>query len=61
MTSFAAKTEDDIAEEITGPPAPLPTHVDPGLRKVIVRLLSEDAFERGSAKRALKDLRKAMK
>lgn len=61
VTSFAEKTEDDVAEEITGPPAPLPPHVDPGLREVILRLLSEDAFERGSAKRALKDLRKAMK
>lgn len=61
VTTFNGKTEDDIAEEITGPPAPLPTHVDPGLRKVILRLLSEDAFERGSAKRDLKDLRKAMK
>jgi len=61
VTSFEGKSEDDIVEEITGPPAPLPAHVDARLRKVIVRLLSEDAFERGSAKRALKDLRKVMK
>lgn len=61
VTSYAGKTEDDVAEEITGPPAPLPPHVDPGMRKVILRLLSEDAFERGSATRALKDLRKALK
>nr|WP_246227130.1 serine/threonine-protein kinase [Rathayibacter agropyri] len=61
ITSVAGKMEDEVAEEITGPPRALPAHVPDALREVVLRLLSEDAFERGTAKRALKDLRKAFK
>jgi len=59
VTSTAGKTEDDIAEEITGPPGALPAHTPPALKAVILRLLSEDAFARSTAKRALKTLREA--
>ncbi|ROQ05153.1 serine/threonine protein kinase [Curtobacterium sp. PhB171] len=61
ITSLSGKTEDEVAEEITGPPRALPAHIPDALHDVVLRLLSEDAFERGTAKRALKDLRKAAK
>lgn len=61
VQSISGKTEDDIAEEITGPPSALPAHISPALKAVILRLLSEDAFARSSAQRALKTLREASK
>lgn len=54
-------SEDDVADAIAGPPRPLPTDTLAPLADIIMRLLSEEPYERGSARRALKDLRKAMK
>ncbi|GAA4481314.1 serine/threonine-protein kinase [Microbacterium panaciterrae] len=61
VDDFRGLSEDDIADLVSGPPRPLPSDTIPVLAAITTRLLSEEPFERGTASRAFKDLRKAAK
>ena len=61
VDNFGALTEDDVVDRVVGPPRPLPNGIPRKLEEIVIRLLSEEPYERGTASRALKDLRKARK
>ncbi|WP_223692190.1 serine/threonine-protein kinase [Leifsonia poae] len=61
IDDFRGLSEDDIADLVAGPPRPLPDETPSALADVVLRLLSEEPFARGTAKRAAKDIRKASK
>lgn len=61
VEDFNLLSEEDVLDLVVGAPRPLPDGVPPTLESVITRLLSEEPYERGSARRALKELRKATK
>lgn len=61
IDDFRGLSEDDIADLVAGPPRPLPKESPAALADVVYRLLSEEPFARGTAKRAAKDIRKALK
>ena len=61
VDNFNMLSEDEVLDLVVGAPRPLPDGVPPSLASVITRLLSVEPYERGSARRALKELRKAIK
>lgn len=52
---------EDLADLVDGPPPALPDPTPPDLEALVVRLLSHDAYKRGSASRAALDLREMMR
>lgn len=61
IDDFAGLTEDDVADQVAGPPASLPDGTHPILVEIVERLLAEEPYARGTAERASTDLRKALK
>ncbi|MFK4729489.1 serine/threonine-protein kinase [Agromyces mediolanus] len=49
-------TVDDLADIVVGPPRPLPDGLPEDLERLILRLLEQEEYRRGSAKRALADI-----
>jgi serine/threonine protein kinase len=49
---------DDVVDLVAGNPRPLPNHIPDDLAEVVLRLLAQSPHARGSAARALEDLRK---
>jgi serine/threonine protein kinase len=58
--SFQGLHVEDLADLVDGPPPALPEPTLPDLEEMVVRLLSQDAYKRGSAYRAASDLREMM-
>lgn len=59
ITDFDGLLADDFVDLVVGDPFPLPEGIPPDLQDVVIRLLSQAPYSRGTAARALEDLRRA--
>lgn len=59
ISDFVGLLPDDIVDLVVGDPFALPDDIPDGLREVVLRLLSQTPHTRGTASRALDDLRKS--
>jgi serine/threonine protein kinase len=49
---------DDLVDLVAGAPRPMPEHVPTALEDLVVRMLSDHGYQRGSSRRTLTDLKK---